>query len=247
MHDDAEPRRRRVWPGVLVIVAITVAAAFIANAVLSEPSTSGTLGSVGTGITGTPTSEATAPPTTTSSAAPEPPPLPHDYVAQGMPESFTVECGGETLVSASQLTTTVRKLRVRDYATKTRYWNLGIDGDTVALVQDEQHPWAEKPGSEAGAVSIWGHADEKPKAFNPIAQFRGDPSDCEATIEVPGGTLGYGYVQTHTVTPKDQQLNKSIELSTMPDKAGKLLVSTCESAVSEVIWELRLQWSKARQ
>ena len=164
-----------------------------------------------------------------------------------MPESFKVECGGETLIAREGLATTVRRLRVADESTRTRFWNLSVDGDDVAIVKDDKVPWAAMPGSDADTVSIWGHANASPPmAFNPIAQFRGDPSDCEATIEVPGGTLGYGYVQAHNVTPKDQQFNKSAELSSMPDKAGKLLVSTCDSAVSEVIWEFRLQSSQAR-
>lgn len=243
---DAKPRRRRVWPGLLFIAVITAIAAVAAYVILSEPSQSGTMGSVGSRITGVPTSSATVPPTT-SSAAPAPPPLPHDFVAQGMPESFAIECGGETLVSTSSLTTTVRQERVRDYSTMTVHYDLVPPGDTIALVQDDQVDWAAKPGSDAGTVSIWGHANANPRmAFNPIAEYRGDQSDCQATIEVPGGTLGYGFVRPYTVTPKSEQFNKSAELSAMPDKAGKLLVSTCSDADSEIIWEFRLRWSRAR-
>lgn len=236
-----------MWPGLLFIAVLTALAATAANAVLSVPSQSGTKGSVGTRITGVPTSSATVPSTTTSSAAPAPPPPPHDFVAQGMPESFLIECGGETLIAAQSLTTTVRQERVRDYDTMTVHYDLVPPGDTVALVQDEQVDWAAKPGSDAGTVSIWGHADANPRmAFNPIAEFRGDPRDCQATIVVPGGILKYGFVQPHTVTPKSEQFNRSVELSTMPDKMGKLLVSTCSDADSEVIWEFRLQSSRAR-
>ena len=189
---------------------------------------------------------ATVPPTTTSSVVPEPPLPQNDFVAQGMPESFSIVCGDEALVSVQGLTTTIRVLAYVDESRRLRVHNLAVPDDTVALVKDDDVPWAVMPGSDADAVSIWGHANDNPRmVFNPIAEFRGDPSDCQAVIVVPAGVLTYGFVQSHMVTPKSEQFDRSAQLSTMEDREGKLLVSTCSDADSEIIWEFTLQSSQA--
>lgn len=197
----------------------------------------------------TPSSAAEAPPTIISSVAPELLSPPHDFVAQAMPTSFSIVCGDETVIPAQGLTTTYRKTVGSHYeaATNTKVieYVLAIQGDTVALVQDEQAPWAAMPGSNADAVSVWGHADADPMVFNAIAQYVGDPSDCLATIVLRGGVLEYGFVQAHKITPKGDELNWSKGMSELEDRKGKLLVTTCFSADTEVSWEFALISSKA--
>lgn len=236
----------------LAVVTLVVCGALAAYIVKSP--TQGTQAiTILTPVSETVSPPAEAPPTTTSSVAPKPPAPPHDFVAQAMPTSFSIVCGADTVIPAQSMTTTYQK-EVNEYTigtTKRIEYILDIPGDTIALVQDEQAPWASLPGSGAGTVSVWGHASERPMVFNAIALYAGDPSNCKAIVEMPSGVLIYRFVAPHFITPKRDSFDWSKEMSNRTDDngeplKGRLLAVTCFDATTEVAWEFALESSQAR-
>jgi hypothetical protein len=235
---------------ILVLAAFCVAGAFY----ISYTPTQGTH-AMSTATFVSPSPSATVPSTTSTSSgapAPEPALLPHDFVAQALPTSFSVVCDGVPVISDQPVTNSTRVVERTDYATNTRIVNVAIRDDTISVMNDSLIPWAVLPGSESGGTtSFWAHANDQPRmAFNPIAEYAGDPAGCQLIVDLPGGELTYGFVQVHT-PPKGELLSWSEQNSKMPNR---VLVAMCKLAIENgqvinntndaLVWEFTLISSK---
>lgn len=262
MSMETVTRRARLWPWPVGIIVVAIALICVIVVASKTPQSGGQPGvsSEESSALGLTTSPSVPAPSATSSAAPEPPSLPQDFVAQAMPTSFGIVCGNETVIAQQGLTKTFRnpigkKTEIIDNRkVVTTSHILDILGDTIALVRDDevpgdnQVPWASLPGSEADTVSIWGHANDNPRmVFNPIAEFTGDPSSCRATIELPGGELGFRHIGSHMITPKGAEFewSKAMSERSEQERKGKLLVVTCFDNDTEIAWEFELEYSQA--